>query len=177
VLDVPGAAVLSPMTDVSALSCVFPETSALIIPSPAITLFELRNARWSAPPLESHAPLVADHVNNGIASAGNAVTPLCAVQAPLQLAVTLCPTVKIPALETYTNATPLPAEIVTDAPAPNEYTKAPNLTEQGMDPEQPLPIASVVALVRATAKSPSWLAIDAAGGPCSSVHEFAVVHP
>jgi hypothetical protein len=38
-------------------------------------------------------------------------------------------------------------------------------------------MASVVALVQVTAKSPNWLAIDAAGGPCSKVHEFVAVHP
>ena len=100
VLDVPGADVRSPITDVSALNCVLPEISVLVIPTPAVTLFELRNARWSAPPFASHEPFVADHVNSGIASAGNAVTPLCAMQPLLQFAVTLCPTVSVPALET-----------------------------------------------------------------------------
>ena len=74
-------------------------------------------------------------------------------------------------------ANPLPAEIVTVAPLPNEYTSAPNRTVQGVVVEQPAPIASVVALVRVTAKSPNWLAIDAAGGPCSNVHEFVAVQP
>jgi hypothetical protein len=100
VLDVPGAVVRSPITDVSALNCVLPDISVLAIPTPAVTLFELRNARWSAPPFEFHDPFVADHVNSGIASAGKAVTPLCATQPPLQFAVTLCPTVNAPALET-----------------------------------------------------------------------------
>lgn len=45
VLDVAGADVRSPITDVSALSCVFPEISVVVIPRPAVTLFELRNAR------------------------------------------------------------------------------------------------------------------------------------
>ncbi len=100
VLEVAGAEVRNPITDVSALNCVLPDTSVLVIPTPAVTLFELRNARWSAPPLESHAPPVADQVNSGIASAGNAVTPLWVTQPLLQLAVTLCPTVNTPALET-----------------------------------------------------------------------------
>ena len=52
-------------------------------------------------------------------------------------------------------ASPLPAEMVTVAPPPNEYTCAPNRTVQGVDVEQPVPIASVVALVAVTAKSPS----------------------
>jgi hypothetical protein len=77
-----------------------PEISVVVIPTPAVTLFELRNARWSTPPLAFHAPLVADHVNKGIASMGKAVTPLCVTQPLLQLAVTLFPTVKAPALET-----------------------------------------------------------------------------
>jgi hypothetical protein len=177
VLDVPGAAVRSPITEVSALNWVLPDTSVLVIPGPTVTLFELRNARWSAPPFASHDPDVADHVNRGIASAGKAVTPLCATHPLLQLAVTLCPTVNVPALETYMNASPLPAEIVTVVPLPNEYTSAPNLTVQGVDVKQPAPIASVVALLRATAKSPNWLAMDAAGGPCSSVQEFDAVQP
>ncbi len=42
----------------------------------------------------------------------------------------------------------------------------------GVTVEQLAPIASVVALVLVTAKSPNWLAIDAAGGPCSKVHEL-----
>jgi hypothetical protein len=75
------------------------------------------------------------------------------------------------------NASPLPADIVTVAPLPNEYTSAPNRTVQGVDVVQPAPIASVVALVAVTAKSPNWLAIDAAGGPCSSVQEFDAVQP
>jgi hypothetical protein len=99
VLDVPGVEVRNPITDVSALNCVVPEISVLVIPTPAITLFELRKARWSAPPFEFHAPLVADQVNRGMESAGNAVTPLTATQPLLQLAVTLCPTVNAPALE------------------------------------------------------------------------------
>jgi hypothetical protein len=45
VLDVAGAAARNPITDVSALNCVLPETSVLAIPTPAVTLFELRNAR------------------------------------------------------------------------------------------------------------------------------------
>jgi hypothetical protein len=100
VLDVPGAAVRSPITDVSALNRVCPDISVLVIPNPAVTLFELRKARWSTPPFASHDPFVADHVNSGIASPGKAVTPLWVTQPPLQLAVTLCPTVKTPALET-----------------------------------------------------------------------------
>ncbi len=75
------------------------------------------------------------------------------------------------------NARPLPADIVTVAPLPNENTSAPNRTVQGVDVEHAAPMASVVALVAVTAKSPNWLAIDAAGGPCSSVQEFDVVQP
>jgi hypothetical protein len=77
-----------------------PDISVLVIPTPAVTLFELRKARWSAPPFASHDPFVADQVNSGIASAGKAVTPLCVTQPLLQIAVTLCPTVNAPALET-----------------------------------------------------------------------------
>lgn len=76
VVDVDGVDVRNPITDVSALNCVLPEISVLVIPTPAVTFFELRNARWSAPPFVSHVPPVADHVNSGIASTGNAVTPL-----------------------------------------------------------------------------------------------------
>ena len=100
VLDVPGAAVRSPITEVSALNCVLPDISVLVIPGPTVTLFELRNARWSAPPLVAQVPLVADQVNRGMASAGKAVTPLCATQPLLQFAVTLWPTVSNPALDT-----------------------------------------------------------------------------
>jgi hypothetical protein len=75
------------------------------------------------------------------------------------------------------NANPLPAEMVTVAPLANEYTSAPNRTVQGVDAEQPVPMARVVVLVAVTAKSPNWLAIDAAGGPCSSVQELEAVQP
>ncbi len=104
-------------------------------------------------------------MNSGIASTGKAVTPLNAVQPLLQLVVTLDPTVNTPALETYTRASPLPAEIVAVAPVPKEYTKLPNLTRQGVAVEQLAPMASVVALVSVAAKSPNWLAIDAARRP------------
>ena len=120
---------------------------------------------------------MADHVNSGIASAGNDVTPVSAVHPLLHVAVTFDPSVSTPVLETYTSANPLPAEIVAVAPLPNENTKLPNRTTHGVVVEQPAPMASVVALVRVTAKSPNWLAIDAAGGPCSKVHEFVAVQP
>jgi hypothetical protein len=45
VLDVAGAATRSPITVVSALNCVLPEISVVVMPVPAVTLFELRNAR------------------------------------------------------------------------------------------------------------------------------------
>jgi hypothetical protein len=99
-LDVAGDATRNPITEVSALSCVLPETSAVVMPIPAAMLFELRNARWSVPPARSHVPLVADQVNKGIASAGNAVTLAAGVQPLLQLTVTFDPTVRTPALET-----------------------------------------------------------------------------
>ena len=44
-LEVGGAAVRNPITDGSALSWVLPEISALVSPAPAVTGFELRNAR------------------------------------------------------------------------------------------------------------------------------------
>jgi hypothetical protein len=116
-------------------------------------------------------------VNTGIASDGNAVTLPSAVQPLLQLTVTLDPTVNTPALETYTRANPLPAEIVAVAPVANEYTRLPNRTWQGVVVEQLAPMDSVVALVHVTAKSPNWVAIDAAGGPCSKLHEFVAVQP
>ena len=75
------------------------------------------------------------------------------------------------------SARPLPADIVAVAPLPNEYTSPPNRTVQGVNVVQPPPIVRVVALVAVTPKSPNWLAIDAAGGPCSSVHEFDDVQP
>ena len=75
------------------------------------------------------------------------------------------------------NANPLPAVIATVAPPPKEYTNAPNRTLQGVDVVQLAPMLSTVALVIVTPKSPSWLAMDAAGGPCSSVQEFDVVQP
>jgi hypothetical protein len=116
-------------------------------------------------------------VNNGIESAGNAVTLPTAVQPPPHATVTFDPTVKTPALETYTRANPLPAEIVAVAPLPNEKTCPPKRTAQGVELEQPAPTASTVELLRVTAKSPNWLAIEAAGGPCSKVHVLAVVQP
>ena len=75
------------------------------------------------------------------------------------------------------NASPLPAVMATVAPPLNEYTNAPNRTLHGVDVEQLAPMLSTVALVIVTAKSPSWLAMDAAGGPCSSVQELEVVQP
>ena len=67
--------------------------------------------------------------------------------------------------------------MVAVAPALNEYTSAPNRTLQGVARAQLAPIASVVALLRVTAKSPNWLAIEAAGGACSKVQEFDAVQP
>ena len=75
------------------------------------------------------------------------------------------------------SARPLPDDMVAVAPLPNEYTSPPKRTVQGVDVLQPAPIVSVVALVAVTPKSPNWLAVDAVGGPCSSVHESDDVQP
>ena len=116
-------------------------------------------------------------MNSGIASTGNDVTLPTAVQPLLQATVTLDPTVNTPALETYANANPLPAEMVAVAPLVKEKVRFPNRTRHRVVGEQLVPMDSTVALERVTAKSPNCVAIDAAGGPCSKVHELVAVQP
>jgi hypothetical protein len=140
---------------VSTLTTVFPLVSLALTPGPAIRFFVPSTARKSCPPAVSSDPLVTDHVPIGTESGGNEVTPDCAAH-PLHNTITLCPTVSIPLLETYTYSTPvLLPDTVAVAPAVIVNTVLPKRTLQGMDAEQLAPIVRILLEVRFTCKSPS----------------------
>ena len=134
---------------------VRPAVSVLINPSPETVFLALRKARKSTPPEVSHTPAVADHVNNGIESTGNPLTPDWEEQPAEQATVRLCPTVNTPALETKMKASPEPDESVAVAPFWIEYTVFPNRTLQALPGAQPAPIVRVFVADQVTPKSES----------------------
>ena len=81
---------------------VLEPVSTVIIPVAPLTLFPLRRALLSAPPVLSQVPLVAVQVNNGIESTGNAVTPADAEHGDVHVSVRLWPAVNVPLESTYT---------------------------------------------------------------------------
>lgn len=99
--------------------------------------------------------------------------PLCAAHPPVHVSVTLCPTVSCPALETYTYAVPVPAEMVAVELLANESVLPPVLTLHGALTEQSVPIVTTVPLVLDTASVFNAPELDSP--PCR-FHVFVAVH-
>lgn len=83
-------------TAVSTDTVVRPPDSTVVIPVPAESVFELRNARKSRPPAASQFPDVAVHVYTGTESDGKFVTLACARHPADAATAALWPMVSVP---------------------------------------------------------------------------------